>query len=454
MSFTENTKKNFKKLSDALFAELKGQEELNISLSAEDSQFVRFNGSKVRQNTAVEQYNLSLTFQDQGRKISLDTVLQAQFDDDFSLCKSLLARAREEVLTLPPDPFLVAMTNNGKSDNDYVGEKVSFEKSLNNILSRTGNADFAGFFGSGPTIRATRNSKGQDHWFSTESFFVDYSLYTTNVDGENKAVKSVYSDAKWDDARFATNLQNSLNQLSLMKKKSHSLKPGPYRVYLAPGATSELIGMFSWNALSFSSMKRGQSAFQKLYDKEKTLSKHFSLRENFALGLAPQFNSLGEVSPRELMLIDGGELKTMLVSTRAAKEYGVQANGSDISSWGSEFLRSPEVLGGKLAEKDALKELGTGLYLSNLHYLNWSDVPSARITGMTRYACFWVEQGEIVGPIKDLRFDETLYSCLGENLEAVTQEQHIDPVVDTYYARQIGGKKVPGMMINNFQFTL
>ena len=28
---------------------------------------------------------------------------------------------------------------------------------------------------------------------------------------------------------------------------------------------------------------------------------------------------------------------------------------------------------GLLREQDVLKELGTGLYLSNLHYLNWSD---------------------------------------------------------------------------------
>lgn len=454
MTFVKDSKSTFKKLTDSLFADLRGTEELNVSLSAEDSEYIRFNGSKVRQNTAVEQKNISLAFQDNGRKITLETSIQGNFEDDIKLCQSLVARAREEVATLPEDPFYVAMENNGKSENDYAGEKVEFDKSLENILSRTGGADFAGFFAGGPAIRATKNSKGQDHWFSTESFFVDYSLYTVNADGENKAVKSVYSENKWNDARFSTNLQTSLNQLSLMKKKSQPVKPGAYRVYLAPGAVPDLINMFSWNALSFSALKRGQSALQKAYDKEKTFSKHFSLKENFGLGLSPQFNSLGEVSQKELMLIDKGELKTLLISKRAAKEYGVTSNGSDISSWGSEYMRSPEVLGGTLPEKDALKALGTGLFLSNLHYLNWSDVPSARITGMTRYACFWVEQGEIVGPIKDLRFDESLFNCLGEKLESVTEEQHIVPSVDTYYQRSLGGLKVPGLLINDFQFTL
>ncbi len=38
------------------------------------------------------------------------------------------------------------------------------------------------------------------------------------------------------------------------------------------------------------------------------------------------------------------------------------------------------------------------------------------ITGMTRYACFWVEKGEIVAPIENLRFDDYLYRFLGEGL--------------------------------------
>jgi predicted Zn-dependent protease len=109
---------------------------------------------------------------------------------------------------------------------------------------------------------------------------------------------------------------------------------------------------------------------------------------------------------------------------------------------------------GVIGKENILKELGTGLYLSNLHYLNWSDRLNARITGMTRYACFWVENGEIVAPIADLRFDENLYDCLGENLLAVTDFQEVDPNVSTYDSRGFGGKKLPGLLIKDFKFTL
>jgi predicted Zn-dependent protease len=86
--------------------------------------------------------------------------------------------------------------------------------------------------------------------------------------------------------------------------------------------------------------------------------------------------------------------------------------------------------------------------------LNWSDPVSARVTGMTRYACFWVENGEIVGPIKDMRWDESLYEALGSKLVALTTHTAIDPAVDTYFQRALGGSRTPGALIENFTFTL
>lgn len=140
----------------------------------------------------------------------------------------------------------------------------------------------------------------------------------------------------------------------------------------------------------------------------------------------------------------------ILVSSRTAKEYKVSSNSAN----GPESLRAPELSPGSLAAQKILLALGTGLYLSNLHYLNWSDRPGGRITGMTRHACFWVENGKIIAPIKDLRFDETLYAFWGDNLEALTDFQEFIPNTDTYNSRKLGGFLVPGMLVRDFTFTL
>jgi predicted Zn-dependent protease len=202
--------------------------------------------------------------------------------------------------------------------------------------------------------------------------------------------------------------------------------------------------------VSESSLQQGNSALGLLQRDEKHLASAFTLKENFGRGLVPRFNELGEIAPTELPIITDGRLVNTLVSSRTAKEYGKVANGAS----SGEYLRSPEVSPGNLANGDILQTLDTGLYVSNLHYLNWSDRPTGRITGMTRYACFWVEKGEIVAPIENLRFDESLYRCFGENLVSLTQSQDFVPEVGTYDHRQLGGTWVPGMLVEEFTYTL
>jgi predicted Zn-dependent protease len=76
------------------------------------------------------------------------------------------------------------------------------------------------------------------------------------------------------------------------------------------------------------------------------------------------------------------------------------------------------------------------------------------MTGMTRYACFWVENGQIKAPIQDLRFDETLYHFLGDGLVDLTDTAEIIPDTSTYDQRSVGGIKVPGLVVNEFNYTL
>lgn len=445
MNFTDKVKKSFDYAADHLFQDLKSGEELVLNLDAEDSLFVRFNKSRVRQNTQVEQITLSMQIQSEGRTTKISFNLTGDAEVDLQRSRQYLQIARHECAQLPVDAYQIPLKNNGISDTRFTGQLLPSEDSIEAIVGAAQDVDLAGLYCAGPVITANRNSKGQSHWFSTENFFVDYSLYN----GE-KAVKAVYAGTKWKQADFARTLADAKNQLALMDRPKKKITPGNYRVYLAPGAVSEVLSLFGWGGLSYGDYRRGHSSFKKLGDGEKQFSPKFTLSENFALGLTPRFNSLGELAPECLELIHQGRLKTFLISSRSAQEFKVEGN----QAGEGEIPRSLEMAPGTLKRDQILKELGTGLYLSNLHYLNWSDRQNARITGMTRYACFWVENGEIVAPIADLRFDESLYDCLGDQLLAVTDFQEIDPQTGTYSARSLGGRKVPGLLVQSFKFTL
>ena len=130
---------------------------------------------------------------------------------------------------------------------------------------------------------------------------------------------------------------------------------------------------------------------------------------------APVFSADGFIKPAAVPLVVDGKMVNRLVSPRSAAEYGVEKNGAGAHEFPSALAMAP----GQLAPEDALKALGTGVWVSNLWYLNVSDRNAARYTGMTRFATFWVEDGELVAPLDVMRFDASVYDLFGEGLEAI-----------------------------------
>ncbi len=89
-----------------------------------------------------------------------------------------------------------------------------------------------------------------------------------------------------------------------------------------------------------------------------------------------------------------------------------------------------------------------------MHYLNWSDNAVGRITGLIRYACFWVENREIVSPIENIRFDDSFYNFFGERLLEVEDKSSVNPEVETYGGRSLGATTFPGILLDDFALTL
>ena len=450
MSFHKIALDHFDRLRDACFNALGEGVQLTLNLSAEHQQFFRFNSARVRQSTSVRQSRLNLCLQCFNRRVVYSFDLTGNLVDDTVTAVSLIRRGHEELLVLPEDPFVTPLVNHGETQQHHSGQLPETQALLEQIAKHANGSDFTGLYAGGPQLRATCNSEGMRHAFSTESFFMDYSLFTVNDGGENKAVKALYAGREWANEAFQMSVSKSRERLNMLKRDSQVLSPGHYRVFFAPAAVESLLALFSWGALSYRAWKKGDSALKRLIEGELQLSPLFSLSENFSLGLTPGFNNLGEVAPERFEVITKGVLSDLLISSRTAKEYGVKSNGAD----SGEGLRSPEMATGELEEADILSRLNTGIYVSNLHYLNWSDLLNARITGMTRYACFWVENGEIVSPIRDLRFDESLYRVFGTELEGVARLADIIIKTDTYINRSLGASKVPGMLVRDFRFTL
>jgi predicted Zn-dependent protease len=432
-------------LCTALFAQCQAGESLTLRLVAEQTLFVRLNHNQVRQNTDVTQIEVSLALQAQGRSVEAERTLSLNLDADLAALHPLLQRCRSEAAMLPVDPHQVPLHNAGASDEHYPGQLLAPADLLATVLGSAQGSDLAGLYAGGLQVRANRNSLGQSHWFSSENFFLDYSLYLGT-----RAAKGCYSGACWNTADWQRNLAHTQAQLQHLTRPLRNITPGAYRCYLAPRAMADFMGMLGRSALSAAAWKQARSPFKQLAEHRLRLSPLLHVAENFSLGLGPRFNALGEIAQPTQALIQAGTLSSLLVSQRSAQEYGLPANAAE----DHENPRALDVAPGSLPPGEVLRSIGTGLYLSNLHYLNWSDLASARVTGMTRYACLWVEGGEIAGPIQDLRWDESLYQALGSKLLALGSDATLHPNTQTYHHRSLGGMRTPGALIDDFTFTL
>ncbi len=437
---------SFDRLLAGLIQSLQQTEHFTLRLQAELSQFTRFNHAKVRQTGIVRDGSLQLKLIYQQRSSSVEFPFTGDIDIDLPQAQAALDLLRAEVPSLPVDPYLVLPTGDAVSYEVNGGELLPDGEVVNALLPVVTGLDFTGLYAAGRLIRGYADSSGQKHWFATESYTLDYSLFTSS----GQAVKGTLAGTHWEPATYQAKIAQSKTQLSRLAQPLKTIERGKYRTYLAPAATADLLGMLSWGGISEAALQQGRSCFGALQRQEQLLSPKLTISENFQHGLVPRFNELGEIAPANLTLIDRGRLANTLVNARTAKEYQKPANGANRS----ESLRSAEISPGDLTTDRILATLDTGLYLSNLHYLNWSDRPTGRVTGMTRYACFWVERGEIVAPIANLRFDESLYRCWGDHLIALTNHLEFTPDVDTYSSRQLGGSWTPGMLIEDFTYTL
>lgn len=156
------------------------------------------------------------------------------------------------------------------------------------------------------------------------------------------------------------------------------------------------------------------------------------------------------MKPAAVTLIDAGAPGAALVSTRSAREYNLPPNGAS----GRESPEALEMLPGDLDDRDVIAALDTGLHVSNLWYLNFSDKPAGRMTGMTRFATFWVERGRVVGPVNPLRFDDTIYRMLGAKLERLTRSRDLLLSTSTYHERSTASSYLPGALLESLRFTL
>jgi len=436
----------FNELADHVGTQLKGKEVFTATFDAEDSDFVRFNHNEVRQAGSVTQRRMGIHLIKGQRHASGDLTLSGEMDGDKQQVSRLLEILRATLPNLPEDPHLLYSEEVQSGEHHGDNQLPPGPETVRSVIKTARGKDLIGIYAAGGIYSGFANSFGQRNWYSTHSFNLDWSLYHQR----DKAVKEGYAGFAWNQDDFTGKMQGAKDQLKVLSRKPRTIKPGKYRVYLSPVAMYDILNTLAWGGFGLKDHRTKQTTLLKMIEEGAELHPQVSISENTAQGVAPNFQSAGFIKPDRVDLIEGGCFRNCLASPRSAKEYGVKTNGA--SGW--EAPESFDMAPGTLPREDVLRELDEGLYINNVWYLNYSDRPACRMTGMTRFATFWVEGGKIAAPVNVMRFDETVYRMLGDNLLAITAERDFLLDSETYDQRSTQSARLPGALVKDFSLTL
>lgn len=437
---------SFDTLTDHLSSRIRADEGYTLYLSGESSEFARLNRGRVRQPGNVEQCSVTLRLINDGRHASQTVTLSGSPDDDRARLDQAIQNLRGFLPHLPADPHLL-VAEEVQSSNDVLASTLPpAAEMVDGLLAAADGNDLVGIVASGTTVRGFANHHGQRNWFARSGFNLDWCL----VHDADKAVKASLAGFDFDHAALQAEMAHARTQLEILARPARTIEPGAYRAWLTPSALSEIFGVLHWGGFGLKSLETGSSPLRRYWSGEHQLDPRVHIAEDIAQGIAPDFQGDGFRRPARTALFDAGRMTGAMVSPRSAQEFGRPTTGAGNGESPVSLAMAP----GDIPAGEELKRLGTGLFIGNLWYTNFSDREACRITGMTRFATFWVEGGEIIAPVNVMRFDETLDGLLGAGLEGLSAQAAFLPSNMTYDERSVESNRLPGALVKGMRFTL
>jgi predicted Zn-dependent protease len=230
-----------------------------------------------------------------------------------------------------------------------------------------------------------------------------------------------------------------------------TIEPGDYEVILEPYAVVDLLDFFSY--LSFGALPfMEKRSFMSGRIGEPVMDEKISIWDD---GLAPdglQSPFDYEGAPRQhVSFVDRGIAKGVVWDSYLAGKYpGDHETTGHALPAGSTFGPIPLnmfMAPGDASREDMIATTKRGLLISRFWYTRTVHPLNVVVTGMTRDGTFLVENGKIVGPVRDMRFTQGYV----EALNAVDQVGRDAMLV----LGDLGGgvRRVPALKLAKWTFT-
>ncbi|MBC9929710.1 TldD/PmbA family protein [Chitinophaga qingshengii] len=416
-------------------------DECEVSLRGEEGGNIRYARNAISTAGDIDNITLSVT-SSFGKRSGTATI--NEFTD--AALERVVRRAEELARLAPENPEYMPLRGPAdfKESKTYVPATAAITpdtradavaKSIQ--VAKEANLEAAGFIENTTSFSAILNSKGL-FAYDTDTNVI-FTITTRNSAGTGSGFAARgYNDVSKLDTLSATKIAATKANSSAGAK---AIEPGKYTVILEPVAATYMLenmfrGLDARNAdegRSFMSKPGGGNRIgEQLMDEKVTI---FS--DPFYPDLpASTWNREGFPLERTTW-IDKGVVKNLAYSQYWAKNKGVQPVPMP-----SNIIME----GGNASLEELIKSTEKGILVSRLWYIRLVDAQTLLLTGLTRDGTFYIENGEIKYPIKNLRFNESPVIMLN-NVEALGKtERSIS--IESYRSYLI-----PPMKIRDFTFT-
>src|SRR5436190_13357455 len=402
---------------------------------------IRYARNTVSTSGVVE--DLTLAVQSNfGKKQGTATVNEF---DDASLEKAV--RRAEELARLSPESeeFMPNLAPQGA----YVDGKSWFESTANLAPdyrasgagssigpAKASKAVAAGFLTDTANFQALMNEKGLFAYYANTNANFTVTMRTDDGLGSGWAMGDVDDIGRLDT--------KALSQVALDKalgsREAKAIEPGKYTVILEPAASIDLLAnmLFNMNqrqadeGRSFLSKKGGGTKVgEKLLDERITIYSDPTDLDVPVQGWAGDGQRCDKIT-----WIENGVFKVLPTGRYWAQKQGTKP---------VPFPNNIIMKGGSGTTADLIKDTKRGILVTRTWYIRSVDPQTVLVTGLTRDGTFFIEDGKISFPIKNMRFNESPVIMLN-NLEAMGAPQRI-------VGEGINEIVVPPMRIRDFTFS-
>ena len=235
---------------------------------------------------------------------------------------------------------------------------------------------------------------------------------------------------------------------ALRSRDPVDLPPGEYVTLLEEYAVAEMVFYLAYLGLGAMALQEGRS-FMNGRIGQPIADPRVSLWDDGRdpRGLPWSFDFEG-VPKQRVDLIQDGVAKGVVYDSYTAGREGKASTGHALpapNTYGP-FPLNLCMKPGDAGKAKMLASVDRGLWVTRFHYVNVVHPTQTVLTGMTRDGTFLIEKGEIVGPVKNFRFTQSVLDALSA-IRMIGSDVHFSrPDSDVSVV-------VPALLVDRFRFT-